>query len=227
MSSPEHAFGDPVVAAIHAYIASDAGQQRIAWALQRRRLPSSFDSEIESAVVFEAERYVQRGGQIINPVAWANQRITARSIDLVRGVIRTERRDENVDELLIDDEGGDGSGNDITDAGEVDTAMRISDASIAQLRHALVASDASDVDVSAALTVVSVIADNAPLSKDCPQPVAGATPMDAACWAGLWYAGRSECFGESNTVTQRRARAARRAKMLLTGVVARTARGTP
>jgi hypothetical protein len=230
-------FDDPVVGEVYLHLVSPAGQQRIAHALQRRRLPVSFDAELESAVLFEAIRFVHRGGEIANPVVWANQRITARSIDLARGAIRNERAsslfansatdgfsnafaaNDNTDnpfaehdlaehDFADDDLSGIGLDRDSSDA--VVEAEFLPD-----VRRRLMAADESGVNVSAALTIVTVLAERPPLAPECPQPLAGATESDAAGWAGLWYAGRIECFGEGNTVTQRRARASRRARALV------------
>ena len=69
-------------------------------------------------------------------------------------------------------------------------------------------------DISAAITFIARVADEAELAQQCPQPEAGATATEAAVWAGLWYAGRHECFGEGNTITKRRSRAMSRVRAL-------------
>jgi hypothetical protein len=65
---------------------------------------------------------------------------------------------------------------------------------VAQVQRAIEATNDESWRVSAALTFVSIIAHKARVGDGCPQPKAGATYEDAALWAGLWYAGRTECF---------------------------------
>jgi hypothetical protein len=188
---------DEVLVKVHSYVTSGLGQAKIQQALQRRRLPGAFDTEIEEAVIAEAMRFLANGGEITSAPGWCNARITARSIDLARGLIRREAR-----------EALEAPNDDITD-------VAAPDAGLSGLREAVLIADAHALDVCGALTFISVIGDGASLASSCPQPLAGATPQDAACWAGLWYANRDDCFGEGNTVTQRRSRAAKRIRALL------------
>jgi hypothetical protein len=193
---------EAVLAEVHVYVGSDEGQRRVSAALERRRLPSSLDTDIEEAVLSEARRFIMRGSLIESVPGWCNARIAARSIDLARGVIRKEKRlgvqaDEAELEHLAEPEelpvGGDLGG----------------------LRLVVLDLDERPEDISAALTFITRVADEANLSSQCPQPDAGATPTEAAWWAGLWYAGRHECFGSGNTITKRRSRAMARVRALL------------
>lgn len=178
-------------------MASQLGQDRVQRELQRRRLPGALDSDIEEAVTSEALRFLKNGGSIESVPGWCNARIAARVIDLARGVIRRERAEQAAFESAED-----GTGDNLDEV-------------LTEGRYAVLVSRADPLDVCGALTVISVLAENAVPDAACPQPVAGATPEDAACWVGLWYAGREDCFGEGNTVTQRRVRAARRVKKIL------------
>lgn len=188
---------DEALVQVHSYVTSATGQAKIQQALQRRRLPGSFDTEIEEAVIAEAMRYLSGGGEITSAPGWCNARITARSIDLARGMIRKEAREA----LVVPND-------DVAD-------VAVPDSGLASLRDAVLNADAHALDVCGALTFISIVGDGASLAPACPQPLAGATPEDAACWAGLWYAKRDDCFGEGNTVTQRRSRAAKRIRSLL------------
>jgi hypothetical protein len=188
---------DEVLQEVHSYVMSELGQAKIRQALLRRRLPGAYDTEIEEAVLSEAMRFLKNGGEIASAQGWCNARITARSIDLARGAIRREAQGA----LVVPDE-------DAPD--ELVTASGLE-----PVRAAVLNADAHALDVCGALTFIAVIAENAALASDCPQPLAGATPEDAACWAGLWYAHRDDCFGTGNTVTQRRSRAARRIRTIL------------
>jgi hypothetical protein len=229
---------EATLAEVHAFVASDQGQQRIHAALLRRRLPGSFDTEIEEAVLSEALRFLTQGGEITSVPGWCSSRITARSIDLARGAIRAQRAigirtsfdeqdihaTDTVDQDTIEQDAID---QDTIDQDDLTLDLPIfnganphrdsqsSNGAMAKVRTALLDADAAGIDIAAALTVVAVLADEAALHSACPQPLAGADQQDAACWAGLWYAHRNECFGPGNAVTQRRSRAAKRIKHLL------------
>lgn len=198
------------LAAVHAFVASDAGRSAIRNALVRRRLPGYLDVEIEEAVLGEALRYLKNGGEIDSPAGWCRTRITARSIDLARGALREKRRwgervafpDDLPDETLeVDDMTEESAG---APGGDVD-----------QVRRDLLRAAESETAIAGALTFVSRIAENAELPAECPQPAAGATTEESAMWAVLWYLGRRDCFGAGNTEAKRRSRAARGVRELL------------
>ena len=74
--------------------------------------------------------------------------------------------------------------------------------------------------VSAALTVLAVLYDEAGPGNGCPQPVGGASEVEAAHWVGLWYAGKRDLFPSDsqpagNTMTKRRSRATLMVKHVL------------
>jgi hypothetical protein len=204
--------------AVHTYVLSQEGQSRISQALQRHRLPASLDSDLEEAVISEALRFITQGNEISSAAGWCNARIRARAIDLARGVIRKRPHDEQLareaNEILDDSDDHDpGTGD---QHGELFPSSEPAlQPLLAAWRDAVLVSDAHPLDVCAALTAISVLAEEAILAEDCPQPLAGATTEEAACWAGLWYSNRSECFGAGNTVTKRRSRAAGRIKAAL------------
>lgn len=208
-----------VISEVHLYVLSEEGQTRIGRALQQRRLPGSLDTDIEEAVISEALRFVRDGGEIGSVAGWCNHRIRARSIDLARGAIRRERAlgvavsEEGVEAVEESDEA-------TADAAMLEEyGVDVLSDGVSAMRREILESGADPLDICGVLAVVSVLAEQATIDPDCPQPLAGATPEDAACWAGLWYAGRTECFGVGNTVGQRRARAARKMKMVLRAVI--------
>jgi hypothetical protein len=76
---------------------------------------------------------------------------------------------------------------------------------------------------SALLTYISITTGYAEVGDTCPQPKAGATPFDAALWAGLWYAGRTECFVDPTrthlAIDRDRARKCEKLRQLLNDIV--------
>lgn len=204
---------DQTLVEVYHFMSSTKGQDKVRNALLRRRLPTALDSDIEEAVLSEATRFLANGNTIESPSGWCASRIAARALDLTRGMVRRDR-----DGFKVVD-----SSSDMTNYPEpVDQefSLELSDLALTSLRKNIVESPASGPLVSGALTVVSVLAEQAELIKTCPQPATGATSLDAACWAGLWYAHQSDCFGQGNTVDQRRSRNTKRIKQLLLSLLA-------
>jgi hypothetical protein len=192
---------------VYEFVQSPVGQQCIRRQLQQHRLPSALDADIESIVLYEAERTLRAGNPILVPGAWARQRIASRVVDVVRGRVRRaesygrevelDRADVVVAETIASDD---------TAADRVREAVRRDLASAEWVG-------------AAALTVLTRLLDGSPLVGSCPQPKAGADRVDAAHWAGLWYAGRTDCFDapgvKPNTLVQKRAREVAKVKALL------------
>lgn len=227
---------------VHSYVSSREGQDRIHRALQRHRLPTALDTDVEEMVLSEARRFVLAGGEITSVPGWCSARIRARAVDLARGAIRRDaahaelaRRhaaapagmalssaalddQDNLDQDNPDQDGPTQGGlsQDAYDHDGHDTSGFAGlDENLSGIRRAVLHADAQPLDVCAALTAIAVLADAAAPAPSCPRPLAGATPLEAACWAGLWYANRQECFGDGNTVTKRRSRASKKIKSLL------------
>jgi hypothetical protein len=191
---------------VHAYLTSAAGQQFLASVLRRHRLPGALDADLEAIVLSEAARTLATGGEIKVPVAWAKQRATSRAVDLVRGRVR--RPVVGLAELA-----------DQPDRDDPDVAS-IGDGAPDHVRGRLMVMAAEAWIAAAGLAVLARVVDGAPLVPRCPQPKAGADGIDAAHWAGLWYAGLGALFaadGAASTraMDQRRSRAARRVKAAL------------
>jgi hypothetical protein len=190
--------------AVRSFLTSEDGQRYLAAILRRHRLPSALDADLETIVMSEAARTLAAGGEILAPVAWARQRAASRAVDLVRGRIRRpvtslEELAEQAEPRPLD-----------TDADEIDD--RRPDA----VRRRLL--EVSPLWIAAAaVAVLARVVDGAPLVAECPQPKAGAGPVDAAHWAGLWYAGQVSLFPadgqpSSRALDQRRSRAVRAVK---------------
>lgn len=203
---------DQTLVEIYNFMSSTKGQDKVKSALLRRRLPTALDSDVEEAVLSEATRFLANGNTIESPSGWCSARISARALDLARGMVRRDR-----DGCILVDGFPDVS--DYPEPVDQEISLEMSDAALTYLRKNIVESTASGPLVSGALTVVSVLAEEAELVKTCPQPVTGATSLDAACWAGLWYARQLDCFGQGNTVDQRRARNTKRIKHLLVSLL--------
>jgi len=199
------ALHEAAMASVYAYISSDEGQSYIRSCLTRRRLGVFLDTDIEEAVLSEALRFLSRGEEITSAAAWCRRRINARTIDLSRGAIRKER----VTGVRVDL-------NDANEGQVFDDAPALSEGlSLADVRQAVANADDTDANISAALTYVTRVADDASLHTKCPQPQSGSTRNEAAMWAGLWYSGADSCFGPGNATTKRRSRAMERVRVLL------------
>lgn len=227
------AAAEGVLAAVHLYVGSAEGRRVIGSALQRRRLPGSFDVEIEEAVLGEALRFLRAGNEIVSVPAWCRARINARAIDMARGVLRRERRlgvrvpfdegsfldDAAFDDAGFDDDHADGVQGDApgwpAEDSLSDDGVAHDRRSLAELRTALLASDASDASVAGALTFVSRVAEDVPPVASCPTPRAGADVEEAAMWVVLWYLGLRDCFGAGNAMAKRRSRAASKIRSVL------------
>jgi hypothetical protein len=111
--------------------------------------------------------------------------------DLLRGVRRRPEghaADEAVDDL--DPEVlGPTLGRDLPEAAAVGAGVA------AELRRRVAAALIGSPRAAAgALAVLAIVLDGAGAADDCPTPKAGAGDDEAVAWAGLFYAGRRECF---------------------------------
>jgi len=198
-----------ILGQVHTFMCSETGRLAVRDALARRRLPGYLDVEVEEAVLGEAMRFVKNGGTITSPAGWCRARITARAIDLVRGMVSERRRwgvrvpfDENDREINDLEDGGVSWFPDETD-------------SIDALRRGILGAEEEDAAVAGALTFVSIVGEEAQILDHCPRPSTGANQEEAAIWAVLWYLGLRDCFGAGNTAAKRRSRAARSVRKLL------------
>lgn len=193
-------------------MASDTGKLKVTKALARRRLPGSFDTDIEESVLSEAARYLDRGNTIESVPGWCSARITARSTDLARGIMRNNGEDAYKHSNALDLDTIEGNYSDVEQYASLSSD---SDEAIAYLRKCILNAKCDPQNISGALTVITALAEGAETHAECPKPIAGSKPIDAACWAGLWYAHRQDCFEENGASAQRRSRGGRQIKELM------------
>jgi hypothetical protein len=198
---------------VHTYVGSEVGRRRVAEALQRRRLPGYMDVDIETAVLEEARKFLERGETMNSVAGWCNARIGARAIDLARGAIRREREmGRTVSVETIVEEAVDTTEL-VVPAGELNTMRR------------LILDGAADAHAKAgALTFINRVAEKVDLCPECPQPKTGADESETAIWAALWYLGHRDCFESGNTAAKRRSRAAAGVRAALRSMAERIAR---
>ena len=198
--------------AVYQYMASEEGKLKVTKALTRQRLPGSFDTDIEESVLSEAARYLDRGNTIESAPGWCSARIKARSIDLARGIIRNNGMDAYKHINALDLDAIEGSKGDLE---QYSSLSSDSEEAIAYLRKCILNAKCDPQNISGALTVIAALAEGAETHAECPKPISGSKPIDAACWAGLWYAHRQDCFEENGASAQRRSRGSKQIKELM------------
>jgi hypothetical protein len=193
--------------AVHEWLQSTEGQSMISRTLQAHRLPSSFDADVERMVLRSAATATSRGARIDSAPAWATSCLRNRVKDLLRSPMskRAPRRDRPHDDLT-DDEARFGA-----DTGD-GAIERFETSQVAdEVRRQLLMTGTHGWQVAGGLAVLAVGVDGAEPGARCPRPVGGAGELEAGNWAGLWYAGRHDCFdadADTDVVRKRRSRAA-------------------
>lgn len=175
----------------------------------RQRLPNAVVDDVVQEARIAVLRAVANGTEIDNIEAFVTTAIRRRVIDLLRGDIRRAE----VPFERFDDEGI------VREVEPVDAADPEADvvamAQTASLRTAIGErlDGASRLPAAGALAVLAHVDPNDPAepADDCPQPVGGATPSEAAAWVGLFYSGRRGWWADDDTpaIRQRRSRWAR------------------
>jgi hypothetical protein len=193
------------------------------------RLADGFDTDLIVSVCHAAEQMAAQGERIESIPAWTKRTLRLRATHLlepprtsrVRYVVNGQGgvADDPLDELVDPADQFD----------DLDTAL---DAQRVRDRLTDAWFTKPPWSVSAALTVLAVLCDEADPSDDCPQPLNGASDIEAAHWVGLWYAGRRDVFPDSHqpadqptdqrtgqpfdqTITKRRSRATTEVRNLL------------
>lgn len=196
------------VEAIRLFLASPQGLARARRALQRNRLPEHLRDDLVQEVLRRALSRVHQGEPIDNPAGFATAVLHHASVDLLRGRLRqplplpTLARDADDGDFDIES----------TNDPAVDDAL-VGSSLARHVRRALHAAAGTVPEkVAAALAYLTAAVDQAPVGEGCPQPAGGAGAREGAGWAGLWYAGRDDCFPEpsqpdSAAVRKRRSRA--------------------
>jgi hypothetical protein len=150
-----------------------------------------------------------RGTEIDSVEAFVNVLAQRAAIDLLRRAVRDPISIEDVERRdWVDD----GHEIEAVDAVLVGIAVR---GAVARRVGSVPARAA------AALAYLAAMVDGAVVADDCPQPGKGAGPTESAEWAGLWYAGRDDCFADGGAaVRKRRSRAVADLRELLVDAAA-------
>lgn len=204
--------------AVLRYLFGAPGRAAAERALWRQRLPEHLLDDVRSRAAQRALRAVEAAGTIHNVGGFAHRLLQRGAQD----VLRARRADEaNLRRLgtvvPVDDLGG-------ADVAEPERPTTDDGRLGAAAREAVVLHAARSVPVAAAaLAFLSIRDDGAVVAVDCPQPAGGVGPVEAATWAGLWYAGERACFPSDGQVDgpairKRRERAGRRVRELLADV---------
>ena len=205
-------WGVDDVTAVATWLASPQGRQAADRWVRRLGLPADLAADVAQEVLVRTTVAVGRGEVVRNPAAWANRLGAFAARDLLRGALRRPRPGPEADaddplELP-------------TRTDEVE-AVAVGADLASGVRRAVAAHVGARPWVgAAALAHLAAAVDGAPVGSRCPQPAGGAGPLEAAEWAGLWYAGQVRCFAEggaaeSSAVRKRRSRAIAQVRALL------------
>lgn len=214
------------------FLRSDTGRAAVHRSLASLHLPRALADDVIQDALRRVWVATSSGGEHIDNVeAFVTTLVRRAATDIVRTRVRrlqvVELRDVDLDAEV--------QGCWFTPASHLDVgADAVAGESIATVRrtiHHLLGTDPQAGAAALAYLVVSV--DGAVPAADCPRPAGGATEVDDAEWAGLWYAGQYECFatasageglsdggrgdgaGRSVRVRKRRSRATHRFRDLL------------
>lgn len=199
-----------------AWLLGPAGRQAADRARWRVHLPEHLVDDIVSAAAQRAIAAVAADEPIVNVAGLATRLLQRGAQDLVRARVRDERLLRRLGAPAhLDDDGWAA----VIDAepGPVDDGSLGAVTRIAVARHAARSVPAA----AAALAVLAIRHDGAEPAEDCPQPRSRVGELEAATWAGLWYAGQHECFPppggtDEPKIRKRRERAARAVHQVLT-----------
>jgi DNA-directed RNA polymerase specialized sigma24 family protein len=180
----------PKVAAAAAFLAGP-GRRVAARAVAGLGLPPHLAEDVAQEALLRLHRAEQRGEDVANVEAFTTVLVQRSARDLLRGVRR--RPEGHAVVPPIDDVAGEalvgGLERDLPEAAiigaEVATGWR---------RRVVASLDEAPRPAAGALAVLAILLDGAGPADDCPVPKAGAGDDEAIAWAGLFYAGRRECF---------------------------------
>jgi hypothetical protein len=198
------------------FLYAPSGRAAAAAELRRRRLPTDLADDLIQNVAHAFERKSRRGDSVDEPAALARRMLRDAATDLVRSTTSRARREETASQRELE-----------APHLEDDSVDRLSaDDTIDRLRREFHLRSADDpAFLAAALTFVSVTADDARVGRDCPRSLGhGSDPNEGPVLAALWYAGRHELFVGSSgrsrsTMAQQRRRVAQRFRARLTQLV--------
>lgn len=192
-----------------AWLLSPAGRQAADRARWRLHLPEHLVDDVVSAAAQRAIAAVVADGSIANVAGFATRLLQRGAQDLVRARVRDERLRRHLGAPIdLDDVGWAAVAE--PEPGPLDDGRLGAATRQAVARHAARSVPAA----AAALAVLAIRHDGAEPAEDCPQPRSRVGELEAATWAGLWYAGQRGCFpppggADEPKIRKRRERAAR------------------
>jgi hypothetical protein len=185
------------VEGVRHFLASPRGRAMVRRALDHNALSHQLADDITQEVLRRTLTQLARGTVIDNVEAFATTVAQRASIDVLRGEMRQPRSFGDIE--LEEWEYG------AVDARDDDVGAALVATGVRRALHSK--AEPVPARAAAALAYLCVRVDGALVGDGCPQPGKGAGPDDAAAWASLFYAGRDDCFGSSETHRKRRSRA--------------------
>jgi hypothetical protein len=198
------------------FLRSSAGRALINRILSTNRLPRFLADDLRQDALRRVWAATFRAADAIDNIEGFVATVLQRAaVDIVRGRVRGPQA---IDWRQVIDLDAAGRGWPLDGSLPFDVGADVLAAeSLAAVRRAIHRGLGDDPAAgAAALAYLSVAVDGAPVPSDCPQPIGGATAIEAAEWAALWYAGQRGCFASpsvrraSPAVRKRRSRFVRR-----------------
>jgi DNA-directed RNA polymerase specialized sigma24 family protein len=209
----------------HRFLKSAGGRAAVHRILEIQRLPRTLADDLGQEALRRVADASERGKVIENPEGFVTSALHYAALDIVRGRVRSTQAlvlragvDPDAEERGWSHDAIDNIASPLDV--EVDALAFESLAAVRRAIHQRLGPDPAAG--AAALAYLAVTVDGAATPPDCPQPIGGASPQEAADWAGLWYAGRHHCFpmhgamaATPPAVRKRRSRASERFHSLL------------
>lgn len=173
------------------------GHRVVARALAGHGLPAHLADDLQQEALIRVLRAEQRGDDVGNVEAFTTVLVQRAARDLLRGIRRRPEGHavpEPIDDLDADVRTA------RLDADLPEAEVVGAEVAVALRRHVAAALVGSPRPAAGALAVLAIVLDGAGPAADCPAPRAGAGDDEALAWAGLFYAGRRECFPAAGAV---------------------------
>ena len=233
---------DMVQFEIMRWLDTDDGARAVKAALQTRRLSPAFDTDFHDVLLHEARRQLSRGVSIRSVPAWSRQYLGWRADKLLNELGMGTGVHRPALEAFVESATGSSIGlcsdidGDSDPDGRVGPSLSPIEVAVlgelewkvfdADLLRVLVMNDpAPSRSRSAALTLISMLMDDAKPGDGCPRPGQGVAPVRRPLWAAVWYSGQRDLFGpvgkSDDSRRQQRSRAMRELEELLKKIVER------
>jgi hypothetical protein len=179
------------------FLKSTGGRAAVHRILAVRRLPHTLADDLAQEALRRVAEATDRGKVIDNPEGFVTRALHYAALDILRGRIRSSQS-LALPAVVDPDAEERGWSYDAIDTiaspldVEVDALAFEPLAAVRRAIHQRLGPDPAAG--AAALAYLAVTVDGAATPPDCPQPIGGASPQESADWAGLWYAGRDDCF---------------------------------